>query len=767
MQTLWARAAQVRSTCRCSLCSSPANALTPRVAGVPAWRRVTQGNVLLVFSSTLAFEAALYNAVRNDAKSKEQWNRVIVEGRERIAAVEADQKKRIQALLDSAEQRASEDDRDWKNRDWENQGTAPLDWTWQGVFSWATRVDESRRFSGFEGWKGPALSFLNRLTANELRELQSSKHVLRSFYGGPDCANLVPLPYTEPLSTQKLRILEWSTAKLVLKIMWAFCGEGSCENIMVVPPYMEKVTGNGEKGEVMKEKGGDRPGEEGMRGDQRHTVPLQEIWPRPSWPKMVQKAQSTLRTLFEHPSRSNIHDYFERPSIPCYDDPVENYDDGRICLNNALHVTLQKMKDKAHMGLHLAELCQQLLLSRTPPNVHAYNLLLVRFSEIEETSLVHYVLEAMWESKIRPNEITHATVLRFYTVTGNKSKFSLYVKRMRGLKNGLALANPNIALSPLLKTQVHVFGHNLQKVAEKARMNHEVFSALIIGLLRFFDPEDAMYWYRAMIDQGWRPTAELLTAILRECCLRCDWTAGVAVWHQFAKETIDRTSSAYEWMLRLCQSCKQCNVYHSILDDGVRDGMLPAAILDHAHGFWSKDAKTMISDAQRETPSIEKYRDMVDPALLQQFDQFQTIEVEEGRPFLVTNSLSGVLTCKAKLNAKLQISTTALNSLRRFKTAVARHEASFSKLSEDIALTISEIGRQLPMIRMRKTLLKMGLTGSLPSIHNDPSPKNVLASYDKYRDQTLNQLERRATLIPPALTTPLHLEGHLAGPLTL
>ncbi len=505
---------------------------------------------------------------------------------------------------------------------------------------------------------------------------------------------------------------------MVLKIVWAFCGQDLYEKLISAPTSVRK-----------------------------RTVPLAET-SLPRWPDLVEEAQSKLDLLFSHPADSDIYDDFERPPKPCYDDPIESYDEGRIRLNKTLHEALQEMKDKDNLSSHLAKICQHLLLSRTPPNVHAYNLLLVRFCQLEEISLVHFVLEAMWESHIRPNEITHVTVLRFFTITGNKAEFSLYVKRMRGLRGGLALADPDKPLSPLVKSRVHLFGERLQKVAQKARMNHEVYSALIVGLLRFFDPEDAMYWYRAMIDQGWRPTAELLTAILRECCLKSDWAAGMAVWQQFARETVKMTLSAYEWMLRLCQSCEQHHMYQDILDHGIREGMLPAGILDHTHDFRSKDAKLVIADAKsKHNPGTDQHLvNMVAFPLRREFERLQKSEALEGRVYSIENSLQGATVSRVELNERVQTLIRDRASLLGLQKFVVRRDKAFIKLSDEIALTVSEIVDQMPMIKFPQSVLKIGLSGSLRSIPLDQSPTDLLTLYDEYRQRCANQLEQVSAL---------------------
>ena len=350
MQTLWARVAQVRSTCRCSLCASPTNALARQNTAAPTRRGIRQQDVFLVFSSTLAFEAAVVDSVQKDARSK-RWEKVIVEGREQIKAVDVDHKKRIQVLLESAEGRLGEDR--GQRRDAragyitsDDIASNRLDWSWQGVFSWATRNDDLRRATGFEDWKGPPLSLLKTLKTTELQELSSNNRILRYFYGGPDCAQLTAEPCKPSISTQKLRTLEWSVAKLALRILWTLCGQDCYRLCSRIPTDCLA-----------------------------HVVPLEDsLASDNAWDLKLRQANEKLEELFAHPKDSNIYERIDRPKLPRYNAEVTSYEDGWIHLNTALHAKLQEMKRDLKLDSPMAQLCQHLLLCRTPPNIHTFNL---------------------------------------------------------------------------------------------------------------------------------------------------------------------------------------------------------------------------------------------------------------------------------------------------------------------------------------------------------------------------------------------------------
>ena len=385
----------------------------------------------------------------------------------------------------------------------------------------------------------------------------------------------------------------------------------------------------------------------------------------------------------------------------------------------------------------------------------------MKFCELEELSLVRFVLESMWESHIRPNEITHATVLRFFTVTGNKKEFSLYAKRMRGLRQGLALADPAKALSLLLKGRVRIFGKNLHKVAEKARMNQEVYSALIVGLLRFFDPEDAMYWYRSMIDQGWRPTVEMLTAIIQKSYVCNDWSAGIAAWEQFPTEALKATAVAYEWILRLCQRCGQFDAYSEIIDDGVREGTLPATVLAFSRLPRTQDVGAILGQATSKV-AAQKGQKTVDVTLRKRLRLLRKFEATEDRPHLLDNALYLSSSSKTELNANIDRLAGDAEAVTALRLSVSQYEKALQVLSVAIAVTIDEANNRLPMDRIHKSIIKVGLAGHLANIPSERSPATLQDLYDHYRSTVASKLDRSPRI---ANAPSMNQQQTLIGPL--
>ncbi|KAF4626921.1 hypothetical protein G7Y89_g11237 [Cudoniella acicularis] len=80
MQTIWSRAAQAKSSCRCSSCLHTATTLARRATTAVSKRRVTAGDVFTAFYSTILATAAVADARKKDERRKE-WDLVIAKAK--------------------------------------------------------------------------------------------------------------------------------------------------------------------------------------------------------------------------------------------------------------------------------------------------------------------------------------------------------------------------------------------------------------------------------------------------------------------------------------------------------------------------------------------------------------------------------------------------------------------------------------------------------------------------------------------------------------
>lgn len=586
MQIVWSRVAQARCVCNCPSCVLTTNAIARRSATATARRTIRVGDVFTVSISSLAAGLAFADSRKKDDRRK-QWDKVIEEARARVETTEIQQQSRLAALSGEARVEAQEKNKaaghdvatervikeveawNFQKSQKQDQRVPILDDrtdTWLDVFDWAREQQLEREASGFQDWKGPPLSLLQSLSRVQLDELLSNEQLLRRFYGGPDCSSLVDEHSRYLLSMKKIRTLEWSVAKMVIKLLM-YCSKNFLE------PREDSVCSTNSLLRELSE------GEETIHSKLDYT-------------------RQRLRDLNAERRSGRYYEEFESPRIPNYDaTTIEEYEQTTE-MNSSLQKLLELMKQETDLSDLMAKICYNLLTARTPPNTHTYNMLLVRFCVLEREDLVKAVLTSMRESHIRPNEITHATLLRHFTATGNGVGFFEYWRRMEGYRGGLALANPERSIHPLVNERYLGFGRYHHKAAEKGRMNGQVYESLIVGALQFLGGQTAMHYYRNMISEGWSPSLGIWLAILQDCCDRSDWTVGTAVMEELEK-TADRINTlTYEWMLRLCQCCGQQDFFDQILRNGVHCGALPVSMLDLPDRAKTEDVAFLIERAK-------------------------------------------------------------------------------------------------------------------------------------------------------------------------
>lgn len=550
---------------------------------------------------------------------------VIGEMKAQVQATEAEQQYRLASLSQAAEGRTpqkgevynSDDTHGFREnilktveRVWRQAKPYSFADSWTQVFDWAARQDRERVDCGFQNWRGPSLSLLQDLRPDELQELLTNEGLLRRFYGGPGTAALVDDLANYELSGKKLRTLEWSIAKLALKLLFHSTASSRSKE--------SRSAGNNKRpshttGDALPNKSVSHVEANvgpmaravttttpGNNNSEKESIPLDAAREGERSQPSVSRQDMEVRLMEERLAHidSRLHelllnttnaadecfDNFESPPLPRFQrhmGPKPRRSDEAFELNNSLKPLLDPLMATDKQSEIISKICYNLLKSRTPPNVYTYNMLLTRFCHLDDYKMFRAVLTSMRESHIRPNELTHSTVLRYFTILGRGDFFMEYVLRLEGHLEGLALANDNKEIPSITRDRYHTFYRrgNKRKVAEKARMNGEVYEALISGALRFFGPRSAMQYYRDMISEGWKASTDLLIAILKSCYRRRDWYGGVSVWHQIKKISETANTTAFEWMLCLCQICGQQDAFERLLQDGVNAGALPSSML--------------------------------------------------------------------------------------------------------------------------------------------------------------------------------------------
>ncbi|KAI9678990.1 MAG: hypothetical protein M1822_007416 [Bathelium mastoideum] len=231
---------------------------------------------------------------------------------------------------------------------------------------------------------------------------------------------------------------------------------------------------------------------------------------------------------------------------------------------NAALSTLLANSTTAPLASLIPKLAHNLLVSAAAPDLTTYNLLLAHFARIRRDALVDITAASLHETHTRPNELTYTTLLKHYIRRNDAAAFERYVALLRGKGAGLALAKPGIRISEAscgrlvykprtarderledtteeetqAQVQAQQNGPNTNnpqppaatKVIQKPSPDPRVFSAILVGHLKFSGLERALDTWRAMAAEGWGLHVPGLTVFLKHCAERREWDAGMRVW---------------------------------------------------------------------------------------------------------------------------------------------------------------------------------------------------------------------------------------------
>ncbi|KAF2208959.1 hypothetical protein CERZMDRAFT_107315 [Cercospora zeae-maydis SCOH1-5] len=227
----------------------------------------------------------------------------------------------------------------------------------------------------------------------------------------------------------------------------------------------------------------------------------------------------------------------------------------------------------------------RLSMSAVPPNIDVFNTLIHRLRKSGRTTLTDNIISAVLNSKLRPNEVTLASILSHYTDTNNAQRFSDWVLLIRGERGGLMEAAPWLVRAPWFGKSNADLGRIVEREDKPGRLiqlpypNPLVFNAVVKGVLHFGGFGHALEICKAMIDQGWGLDIRGFGMLLNDCAVRSDWDSGLAIWNQILglqKKSARRVDGLkpkeiimaplFADMLRLCRRCDKRQAFVDVWD---------------------------------------------------------------------------------------------------------------------------------------------------------------------------------------------------------
>ncbi|KAF2276168.1 uncharacterized protein EI97DRAFT_442654 [Westerdykella ornata] len=241
-------------------------------------------------------------------------------------------------------------------------------------------------------------------------------------------------------------------------------------------------------------------------------------------------------------------------------------------LNSAIKeiLTGEAPQDKTQVAMALGKIAHNLLVSSAPPDVQTFNILISGLRRWSLHGLVDQLILALDKCKIRPNEITCAEILEHYIGSNRPHDFGDFVQKMRGIRNALMLARPDIMINEVAQDRlIRVTGALRNKIYQKVSPTPLVFNSIIRGVLQFAGIERALEIYYEMKTEGWGLDAPGLTRLLADCIPRSDWNSGQYIWEEIesikAATKPSSMAEAYSHMLSLCTVTGNTAAFNHIL----------------------------------------------------------------------------------------------------------------------------------------------------------------------------------------------------------
>ncbi|KAM3424062.1 hypothetical protein BST61_g11387 [Cercospora zeina] len=223
---------------------------------------------------------------------------------------------------------------------------------------------------------------------------------------------------------------------------------------------------------------------------------------------------------------------------------------------------------------HLTNVFCRLSEYAAPPNIDVFNTLIHRLRKSGRITLTDNTISAVLNSKVRPNEVTLASILTHYTNSNNVGLFSDWVLLIRGKRGGLMEPAPWLVRAPWFRKSNADLGRIVEREDKPGRLiqlpypTPLVFNAVVKGVLHFGGFGHTLEICKLMIDQGWGLDIRGFGMLLSDCAVRSDWDSGLAIWNQILglqKKSTRRVDGLkpkeiimapiFADMLRLCRRC--------------------------------------------------------------------------------------------------------------------------------------------------------------------------------------------------------------------
>lgn len=493
MQVLWSRAAQARSSCRCSSCLHAATTVARQTTTAASRRRLKISDVFTACYSTILATAAFADARRKEDRRKE-WDKLIDE----VKTPSKQGKKRKKARKGLEEEPGPEQEA------WEVQqpSAAPSEVA-KATLSTPNPLRDRSSNGNYTSWQddyldawglpprtkvpspGERLSPLDHKLRNSTAERIAARDVDSIYRPGlnqdgefVDEFLDVDMFNREPLKPLHVEKLEEMVMNLVNRLM-----------------QESKVFSN--------------------------SVP-----PEGDTPSTVQRQLSEMAQCFV---ALNIG----VSRVPRFHfDDVEFVEAERNKLHHSIWaLSFSATRGQTDSNVAIAKICYNLLVSDVPPTITTYNLLLNQFHNLKRNDLGQVVIDSFfYESKLRPNKRTIRLFLDHYRTESNFKGFQEVIRRMRATEGDMRVHARHLNDLAYLSHEKWALDnkviHRNGALLQKAPRSRAVYNSLILGSLEFRQPRGAVRFARAALREGQAISVDTLCAVIKAIVRSKDFYAG-------------------------------------------------------------------------------------------------------------------------------------------------------------------------------------------------------------------------------------------------
>ncbi|MCJ1332566.1 hypothetical protein MMC10_009259 [Thelotrema lepadinum] len=637
MQTIWPRTLQLKSSCNCQLCIPSRQVLSGRLNSPPVRRKLQLGNCLTTACYTSILGGALCFDARRKQVKREALDQAIASVKSEVVDLHEDQQKRLEAIGYGAE----EDPEELVRRK-----AAPKDFH-------GHTLDLIRAFQRPGGDNnGQQLPVPASNLSTDRQPVQNGLH--RFGQSGQEGHGIVPSPGSDKEGIPRIRSsdegrMAWTLAR---EHAIAKSSQATSQNPREVMKQAHGIHDGlsedsasrsnmyrlalGSSGHFL-----GRCSEDVWNSPETPFLPNRNRMQREAaiarlvyklalsyltapeveegvWPKTISlglpngnaiKLTNSSRSELERKIddlthrirvlnglRTNLHavssiENLSSPSYQTFDEHDRQAEASYVAVQND---SLRDVFTQSSCPSTLfSELCSTLYCQAYAPNIHTYNLLIIRLCHAQFFTAAEHVIEALFNSGINQNEVTFAAILNCYIYASDPAGFRAYLNRMdcvSGSSVRVSFGNneeSDTLISGLClphKRDVHLTGTtpdsgDVIMYSEKAKRNAEVFEATILGWLDIGNLRKAMLECSSMLSSGIPPSQPIYESLLQCCVKTADLELGKMVWERVTQTSEPVRIMTYYWMLQLCVLCQDPEYFEQVLQHGLYHQVLTARLL--------------------------------------------------------------------------------------------------------------------------------------------------------------------------------------------